>query len=96
MSTDYIEPEDLTAREALLQVEQQADVIRALKQLYHTVGSEPLALVALRYGFGYDLQTIGFITGKGERAVRNTLQQGLHVLACHLTEQEKRNLIYNS
>ena len=88
MSTDYIEPEDLTAREAFLQVEQQADILRALQQLYHTAGCEPLALVALRYGFGYDLHTIGFITGKSERALRHSLQQSLHALACHLTARK--------
>lgn len=88
MSTDYLEPEDLSAVKAFLQVEQQADVIRALKQLCHTAGYEPLALVALRYGFGYNVDTLSLITGKSKSAVWHCLQHSLHTLACQLATEE--------
>lgn len=80
MSTDYHEPEDVTAGETFLQVEQNADLIRALNQLYSEAGSEPLAVLALRYGFGFSVADVAFIMNRPKGMIQNTLQECLHFL----------------
>jgi hypothetical protein len=46
MSTEYVEPPDLSALEDLLQVERTADMQSALQHLYTALGCEPLAVLA--------------------------------------------------
>ncbi|GIV17100.1 MAG: hypothetical protein KatS3mg022_2535 [Armatimonadota bacterium] len=84
MSSDYVEPEDLSALETFLQVEHSIDVHRALRQLYSTQGCEHLAVLALRYGFGYDLRTIAFIMNRQKKQVERTLHHCLQQLADYM------------
>lgn len=79
MSTGY-EPEDLEAVEAFLQVEQNADILRALNQLQAHAGSEPLAVIALRYGFGFSITDVAFIMNSPKAKIQNTLQECLYFL----------------
>ncbi|GIV21717.1 MAG: hypothetical protein KatS3mg023_3468 [Armatimonadota bacterium] len=84
MSTEYVEPPDLSALEDLLQVERTADIQSALQHLYTTAGCEPLAVLALRYGFGYDLKTIAFIMNRRKSDIAHTLRECLQLLAPHV------------
>ncbi len=80
MSTDYHEPEDVTAVEAFLQVERHADTIRALNQLQSQAGCEPLAVLALRYGFGFSIADVARIMNRPKAEIQHTLQECVHLL----------------
>ena len=77
---------DDTSTDAFLCVEQNADCLHALAHLHAQLGTQAVAVIALRYGFQYNQKDIALVLDMPTDQVKNLCNLSLNLLRQQLRQ----------